>query len=109
MHSVGRPTPIPIPIAIFSVMANWDVWPEAEIDRDDKDDDDGEEESLMVVCGVFVDADADADVDVVEDAVVLVVATGSVTLKYVETNPPFSSGLIQRKKTFEYDRSNPYT
>ena len=102
MHSIGTPTPIPIPIAIFPVMANSDVLPEADIDRDDD-----EEESLVVVCGVFVDAGA--DVDVVEDVIVLVVATGSVTLKYVETKPPFSSGLIQRKKTFEYDRSNPYT
>lgn len=60
----------------------------------------------MAVFSVFVDADADVDVD--EDAE-LAVEVGSVMLKYVETNPPFSSGLIQRKNSLEYDRSNPYT
>lgn len=101
-HSIGTPTPIPIPIAIFPVMVNSDVCGEA----DSGEDDDDEGEGLLAVPGMFVDEDVDADVD--KDAV-LVVEVGLVTLKYVETNPPFSSGLIQRKKTLEYERSNPYT
>lgn len=61
---------------------------------------------MVAAFSVFVDADPDVDVD--EDAV-LVVEVGSVMLKYVETNPPFSSGLTQRKNSLEYERSNPYT
>lgn len=64
------------------------------------------EEGVVAAFSVFVDADPDVDVD--EDAV-LVVEVGSVMLKYVETNPPFSSGLTQRKNSLEYERSNPYT
>lgn len=61
---------------------------------------------MVAAFNVFVDADVDVDVD--EDSV-LVVEVGSVMLKYVETNPPFVSGLTQRKNSLEYERSKPYT
>lgn len=64
-----------------------------------------EEEEVVAVSCVFVDVHVDVDVD--EEAV-LAVEDGSVMLKCVEINPLFSSGLIQKKNSMEYKKSNSY-